>query len=138
MELKEFVSEAICQVMEGVKLAQEKTKDTGAIINPLGYFIREDSRGGQVRHTFHFSERIIEFDVAINAIDSESTKGGVGVFFGAVGIGAQGQSNTGNSVENRIRFSVPVYLPFQVDNQPQVKKKDEPRQKSPLEEMKYL
>lgn len=81
MELKEFVSEAICQVMEGVKLAQEKTKDTGAIINPLGYFIREDSRGGQVRHTFHFSERIIEFDVAINAIDSESTKGGVGVFF---------------------------------------------------------
>lgn len=34
MELKEFVTQTLVQIIEGVKDAQQQTKDSGALINP--------------------------------------------------------------------------------------------------------
>ena len=34
MELKEFVTETLMQIIEGIKDAQEKSSELGAIINP--------------------------------------------------------------------------------------------------------
>lgn len=53
----------------------------------------------------------VEFDVAVTAEEAKGTKGGIGVFMGSVGLGAQGQSETKNTSLGRIKFSVPVSLP---------------------------
>jgi hypothetical protein len=39
MELKSFVTQALVEIVEAVKDAQEQTKDTDAIINPRVYII---------------------------------------------------------------------------------------------------
>lgn len=39
------------------------------------------------------------------------TKGGIGVFLGYAGLGAQGKSDTGSSATNRVKFSIPICYP---------------------------
>ena len=41
MELKDFVAETLKQVMEGVKMAQEKAAEVGGTINPKGFLSTE-------------------------------------------------------------------------------------------------
>ena len=43
MELKDFITETLTQMMEGVKNAQEKAKEFGAIINPPSEYSKEDT-----------------------------------------------------------------------------------------------
>ena len=54
----------------------------------------------------------IEFDVAVTVTEGTQTKGGIGVFMGAVGLGSQGQSSNQNASVTRIKFSVPLVLPI--------------------------
>jgi hypothetical protein len=51
---------------------------------------------------------MVEFNVAITIKNSTETKGGVGIFIGAIGLGSQGKSEEGNSTLSTIKFSVPV------------------------------
>ena len=53
----------------------------------------------------------IEFDVAVTTTEGTETKGGIGVFVVAVGLGSQGKSDATNSSSSRIKFSVPIFLP---------------------------
>jgi len=53
----------------------------------------------------------VEFDVAVTAEKSEGTKGGIGVFVGSIGLGAQGKSDLKNQSVSRIKFSAPISLP---------------------------
>jgi hypothetical protein len=53
----------------------------------------------------------LEFDVAVTAQEGTATKGGIGVFAGAIGLGSQGQSTAANQTVSRIKFAVPVLLP---------------------------
>ena len=55
----------------------------------------------------------IEFDVAVTATDSTETKGGIGVFVGAIGLGSTGQSNHEGQSISRIKFQIAVDLPTQ-------------------------
>ena len=116
MDLKDFVAISLEQIIDGVKIAQENSKEAGALINPHSLFIFTDNRGEDTEHIFSLSERTVEFDVAVTAIEEDKAKGGFGlVVAGLIGAGVQGGFNTTNSIENRIRFSVPVYLPRQLD-----------------------
>jgi hypothetical protein len=45
MELKQFVSETLKQIVEGVKKAQEKADIRNGVINPEGAFQPKDSMG---------------------------------------------------------------------------------------------
>ncbi len=100
MQLKEFISQTLAEIVEGVKDAQAKTLDSenrGTYVNPFDKVTNVP--------------RSIDFDVAVTATEGTSTKGGIGVFMGAVGLGSQGQSEAHNTSLNRIRFSVSVLLP---------------------------
>jgi len=55
--------------------------------------------------------QMVEFDVAVQATEGDSTKRGVGVMVAAIGLGAQQQSDEGRSTTSRVKFSVPVVLP---------------------------
>jgi len=115
MELKDFVSETLKHVMEGVKIAQEKAAEMGGVINPKG-ILNSDPKA--TRGPFGEPVQYIDFDVVVSTSDLDKAKGGLGIFVGEIGIGVKGEVEEQNTAVNRIRFSVPVYLPSQ-----EVKKK---------------
>lgn len=113
MELKEFVSETIKQVIDGVVLAQGYASSKGARVNSGS--IRHYNTGAPDalldKETGRLPQ-VIDFDVAVTTSEGTQTKGSAGIFVGAIGIGAQGLSDHGTASVSRIRFRVPVLLSF--------------------------
>lgn len=112
MELREFVAESLRQLIDGVAVAQEYATENDAKVNPTNIFYRADQGVIKIqdRETGALVQEV-NFDVAVTATDGTKTKGGIGVFVGAVGLGSQGQSEASNQSISRIRFSVPLALP---------------------------
>jgi hypothetical protein len=116
MDLKEFVSTVLTQIVEGVREAQSGRSAESGLINPrlsASQGVLQDkghlvSRHGQLLHN-------VEFDVALVVNEGTQTKGGIGIFVGAVGLGSQGQSEKSNSTVSRVRFLVPLTLPSSND-----------------------
>lgn len=113
MDLKEFVSETLISIIDGIKEAQEKSIDLGASINPGGLMrnkstVKENSIWDNTTNNYAQS---VSFDIAITAEDS--AQGGVkvkvlsGIFGGEVG----GEKESKNVLASRVNFSVPVLFP---------------------------
>ncbi len=108
MDLKEFVGQALADIVQGVLDAQATLGANGSYINPQssthphGKLV---SIQGQLVQT-------VEFDVAVTATEAKGTKGGIGVVVGAIALGSQGQSSAESSAVSRIKFSVPITLPY--------------------------
>ena len=111
MELKDFVSESLKQIIDGVNEAKRYADENGARINPERQIhnsnnasSRKDAKNGATIET-------VDFDVAVTVTEGTQTKGGIGVCTGIVGLGSQGQSEAANSSVSRLRFAVPLVLP---------------------------
>ncbi len=113
MELKEFVTSVLTEIIDGVSEAQRDTEAKEGEINPLlatsqgalqsqGYKV---SRWGQLVQS-------VTFDVAVTAEEGKGNKGSVGVFLGSVGLGTQREATTSNASVSRIQFEVPISLPY--------------------------
>jgi len=111
MELKDFVSETLKQVMEGVKMAQEKAAEVGGTVNPQGFLF--SGKSVPVNRMGDLVGQVINFDIVVSTHDMDKAKGGVGIFVGEIGIGVRGEAESQSTAVNRIQFSVPVYLPTQ-------------------------
>ena len=111
MELQEFITQSITQIVNGVKKAQDQN-ETDARVNPSDLRLGD---GVTHKELYDFEHHMlltrVEFDVAVTTEDSKGTKGGIGVFVGSVGLGTQGQSEARNSFVSRLKFSVPISLP---------------------------
>ncbi|MBX3657876.1 MAG: hypothetical protein KF740_05525 [Ramlibacter sp.] len=113
MELKNFISQALTSIVEGVVDAQKKTEKLGAHVNP----------GGLTRTTQHISNdalwdnttnnfaRLVNFDVAVTVEEGTKTNAKIGVVAGVLNLGAGGASENKELAVSRIQFSVPVLLP---------------------------
>jgi hypothetical protein len=84
----------------GVKDAQEPIKKLNGLVNP-------EYTGNERDFTPHK----IEFDIAVTIENGKETKGGLGIFIAGIGLGAQGSSDSSNTVVSRIKFTIPVHLP---------------------------
>ena len=113
MTLEEFISETLKQIINGVKTAQEFSNNMGASINPPNITFRTDQGLKYWDKKTGSPVENIEFDIALTTVEGSSAKGGLGIFVGAAGVGAQGQSNSSNQTVNKIKFSVPLMLPKQ-------------------------
>ena len=111
MNLKEFVSETIVQIIEGVIDANDRTKQYGAVVSPN---IAGSQEHG-AKHGFVASKdgaaQMIHFDVALEAKEGTGTKGGIGVVTGIFSLGSAGQSSAESSTVSRVKFGVPIVLP---------------------------
>lgn len=108
MELKEFVSETLTQICEGVKDAQERCNPLGARINPP---IDRD----KVIHTSSLQYRKytdVKFNIALRSDDRESGKSGIGVLLANISVGTVKETAQDASSVTSVEFSVPVALPF--------------------------
>lgn len=114
MELQEFVAKTLVQIIAGVKDAQAEAKKHGAEVSP--HLTGGASELG--KHGFIWASgsaaQIVQFDVALTITEGTDTKGGIGVFSGAINLGSSGQSKNENMSVSRIKFSVPLSLPHSV------------------------
>jgi hypothetical protein len=97
LQLRDFVSETIKQVIDGVAAAQQHATSKRAIVNPRLPATRVEP---------------IVFDVAVTAAKGTKTQGGIAVVTGIFGLSSKGQSEKTNEMVNRIQFKVYVRLPF--------------------------
>jgi hypothetical protein len=72
MQLKDFVTETLRQIVDGVKDAQQAAKVNGAVIAP---------------YNKNFEK--IEFDVAVTATEGTGTEGKVGINIWSIAAGEQ-------------------------------------------------
>ncbi len=113
MDLKEFISTTLQNIIDGVEDAKEKYKDGGSMVcapsggGPQEHLnIRLDAR-----YRYHQS---VEFDLAVSSSKENSisgagnTKAGISVldFSGNINGSRTSKSNT----TNRIKFTVPIAL----------------------------
>lgn len=113
MDLKDFVSETLVSIVDGIKDAQGKSKEQGASINP----------GGLMRNTSSVSANSIwdnrnnnyaqpvSFDIAITAEDSAKGGAKVKVLSGLFGGDIGGEKGSKNVLASRVQFCVPVLFP---------------------------
>ena len=109
MELQEFVTETLKQIVHGVRDALKARAESGALISPL--VGRLDTAGGVFDRKTGNALQEVEFDVAVTATEGTARKSGIGVMLGSVGVGTQGKAEASNSSVSRIRFTVPIGLP---------------------------
>jgi hypothetical protein len=111
MELKEFVSETIKQVIDGVITAQEYATTKDSKVNPKLTF-RTDQGMQMWEKATGQPIQSIEFDIAVTASEGSKAQGGVAVLIGVFGGGTKGQVEESSQKLNRIKFSVPISLPI--------------------------
>lgn len=108
MELKDFISDAITQICEGVKDSQIKCDNVGARVSPP---IHNDRivEGGDL---IHWKYTNILFKVALQSNDNKCGKSGIGVLLANVTLGASKENVQSLSSVTSLEFSVPVALPL--------------------------
>ena len=113
MELKEFISQSITQIFEGVKNAQSQTKELNGSIAPDKFRVGKEIQPHPAIVGFVHNTPVIsvEFDVSVTIQDTSKEKAGAGIFVTVLALGGQLGSESLNSQVSRLRFSVPIILP---------------------------
>jgi hypothetical protein len=94
MNLEDFISETLSQIVSGIKKAQEATKNKHAMIVP-----------------YHSTDGNVDFDVAVTVVDGKETSGKAGISVWSIGAGVSGKSESSTSTASRIKFSIAIELP---------------------------
>jgi hypothetical protein len=113
VELKDFVSAVLTQIIDGVKTAQRTGHAKEGEVNPL-LSTQQGVLQNQGRLVSRWGQlvQVVKFDVAVTAEEGKGTKGGIGIFMGGVGLGSQGESKASQASVSRIQFEVPLSLPY--------------------------
>ncbi len=94
MDLKDFVSETIKQIVDGMSASQQAAQTKGAVVVPYSQATEK-----------------VEFDVAVTVVEGTETSGKAGISVWSVGAGVSGKSESSTSTLSRIKFSVVIDLP---------------------------
>lgn len=116
MELKDFISDTLVQIAEGVKSAQSEYKSLGGKVNPSGMKqVNGDVAWGKSIPIHGEASLLCEvkFEVALTSEEKDNNAGGIGVLFGALSIGGKSENQNNVSSITNVRFNIPVCLPQQ-------------------------
>jgi hypothetical protein len=114
MNLNEFITATLTQIIQGIKSAQKVANENGAKISSTNLTFTGAKSGAGIVYYDKISLEIVQyvdFDIAVTTKEGDKEKGGVGIFVGSFGVGAQAQTENERSSLNRIKFSIPLYLP---------------------------
>ena len=108
MELKEFVTDVLQQINDGIIEAQK----AGVFVNPMGSIRQKDRADFRIDGTPCYG-RTHNVDFEVGLTNKEGSGGGkIGVSFASIfSVDAEGGGKTSNSSVTRIRFSIPMLLP---------------------------
>jgi len=106
MDLKDFVRDAIMDVLGGVHEAQQKaTTIPDSEVSPPQRAVGDGSAISERPLTW------LDFDVAVTASEGKGSKGGIAVAVASIGLGASRDQRTEEASTSRLRFKVPIVLP---------------------------
>ena len=113
IELKDFITESLKQMIIGVEEAQKFAKEHNSKINPKDIFFQHgmDARVSSVEQSQKI--QMIDFDVAVTTGENAGKEGGIGIFASPIQIGIKGHSGEEISNVSRLKFSIPLLLPVQ-------------------------
>ncbi|MDH4201813.1 MAG: hypothetical protein OEV87_02860 [Phycisphaerae bacterium] len=94
MDLKEFVSETLREIVEGVKDAQGFASQNGAVVAPYNDY-----------------QKTVEYDVAVTVVEGTEAGAKAGISVWSIGAGGNVKTESTNTTVSRIRFSVAIELP---------------------------
>jgi len=120
MNLKDFVTESLVEIIEGITDAQARVSNTKSQVSPQisSLFSKSQSGGANLALGWDNMGNLIhtvDFDVAVTALEGTETKGGIGVVTGILALGSQGKSEESNQSISRLQFKVPIS--FQKQNE---------------------
>jgi hypothetical protein len=112
VELSDFVSQTLVQIVRAVEKAQKELADSTASVNPGGVLWQDGiGRSNNATVDTHAIVQQVGFDVAVTAKSHKTGSGKGGVNVSVLSIGAEGKAIAIQGQESRIRFSVPLRLP---------------------------
>jgi hypothetical protein len=108
MELSEFVSKTLQQIVNGVNAARDEKGNK--CINPSA----QVDRGAKSRwgHTIHD----IDFDVAVTVQDTLGSEGGAKISVMGMSVGGKVDSAALTQTVTRIKFVIPISFPEENNN----------------------
>jgi hypothetical protein len=108
MTLKEFIRESLTQIIDGAIAAHEEVKEKGGAVNPVQIRKkRSDDADGSIGYINN-----VKFDVALTDAKKQSSTAGIGVFLGNLAAGGKVEKGTEASALTRIKFEIPIGLPY--------------------------
>lgn len=110
MELKEFITQTLININQGIIDAQEQTKDSGILINPKN-IRKRDNNNYEVYNGNSATIQEIEFNVVVNVTEGKDSKIAVGAFTGILSGGVSNTNQNNNSTQTTIKFNLPVQFP---------------------------
>lgn len=97
MELKNFISKTLIEIIDGIKDAQSHAIENQAVIAPQVVVTRKVNT--------------IKFNVAVTTVDGSNAEGGAGIFVGPITIGGRVETGQSSEATSRIEFEIPMYYP---------------------------
>lgn len=114
MELQEFITETLTQIVNGVVEAQNNLKDTGSVINPKVDTERYTTDKGQ-RHGLKTVQKI-KMNVVLSVTEKEGSKKGIGVAR-VINAGINSETIDENRKVTSVEFEIPVVFPVMNGNE---------------------
>ena len=110
MELKEFITQTLININQGIIDAQEQTKESGIVINPKN-IKKRDSNIFEVCNGNSAPIQEIEFNIVVNVAEGKDSKIAVGAFTGMLSGGVSNTNQNNSSTQTTIKFNLPVQFP---------------------------
>ncbi len=110
MELKEFITQTLININQGIIDAQKQSKDSGIIINPKN-IRKRDSSVYEFYNGISATIQEIEFNIVVNVTEGNDSKIAVGAFSGLLSGGVSNSNKNNNSTQTTIKFNLPVQFP---------------------------
>ena len=114
MELKDFISNTIEQISQGIIDATKRCSSYGVIVNPR-VTIGNGDNFSIPKYPEHVNivrrVQLLKMDVAVTAEESHESAAGAGLKISILGLNFGAQDGSSKANENRVRFSIPVCFP---------------------------
>jgi hypothetical protein len=110
MQLKQFIENALIEIVEGIKAAQDKP-GVGGYIAPDAVGGHQFPSDGGVLNSQRIISTVVKFDMAVTAESEIGGTAGAKLRIAVVEANLGGSGSSKNIQVSRIQFSVPMVMP---------------------------
>ncbi len=130
MELQDFVKETLTQITTGVKDSQDSIRQIGGYDNPAIVSQKGQTQAYFGETALGHQTFLVDFDVAVRAVEKSGGEGRAKLAVASLLlIGGSGHSDSENESTSRIKFQIPLALPFDEQSMTEKKQKEDESQR---------
>lgn len=107
MELKDFISQTLSQICQGIESARQNTQSSGAVIAPR----MDNETTASLNQAKSRSAQMIHFEVLLENREEAGKNGGLKVAAGFFSVGGKANNKEAAAHTHKVSFDVPVMWP---------------------------